>query len=131
MVGKVIIVVDAYDQQFEVRFADQWQDRLKDEAFDRCSSNVLAKDLVRANDGASGVWIGKFHDINIVVGMFPKFLCVCIVVRKFPYLIRDYVNSALFRIIMVQLQFCHATIQYHSYTSVQQLSRYTSRSLYL
>ena len=33
--GKVIVVVDAHDQQFDVRFADQWQDRLKDDALDK------------------------------------------------------------------------------------------------
>ena len=32
---KLIIVVDTHDQQFDVRFANQWQDRLKDDARDK------------------------------------------------------------------------------------------------
>ena len=33
--SKLVVVVDAHDQQFDVRFADQWQDRLKYDALDK------------------------------------------------------------------------------------------------
>ena len=53
-------------------------------------------------------------DIEIIVfmlGVLPKYHTTCIVVGVFPNLARDYVNSTLFRTIIIQVQFCHTTNQ--------------------
>ena len=56
--------------------------------------------------------LANFIEINIcIVGVLPKYHSTCIVVGVFPNLIRDCVNSPLFRTPMVQVQFCHTTNQ--------------------
>ena len=70
--------------------------------------------------------------MSIVVGVFPKFHRVCIVVRVFPNLIRVYVNLALFRTIMLQVQFCHVTHQHHDlHISAAILASYIEISVFI
>ena len=45
--GKLVVAVDAHDQQFDVRFVDQWQDCLKDEALDELRLDCQAMMLKR------------------------------------------------------------------------------------
>ena len=57
--GKLVIAVDAYDQQLEVRFADQSQDRLKDESLDKlffdCQPMMLKRRVRKICNLASSV----------------------------------------------------------------------------
>ena len=70
---------------------------------------------IKANDRAKSVWINKFLNIIIVMGMFPTFTNVCIVVWVFPNLIRVYENLRFFITIIIPMQCCHTTNQCHDF----------------